>query len=57
MFRTLALSGFLLAAAVTVTAASPADLESRRKAMKDLLAEQWEYTLSHSPEFASILGD
>lgn len=33
------------------------DLESRRKALKDLLAEHWEYTLSHSPEFASILGD
>ena len=57
MFRTLALSGFLLAAGVTVTAASPSDLESRRQAMKDLLAQQWEYTLSHSPEFASILGD
>jgi uncharacterized protein (DUF885 family) len=57
MFRTLAWSGFLLAAGVTVTAASPAELESRRKAMKDLLTEQWEYTLSHSPEFASILGD
>ena len=60
MFRTLALSGFLLAAGLNLTdlaAASPADLESRRKAMKDLLAEQWEYTLSHSPEFASILGD
>lgn len=57
MFRTLAWSGFLLAAGMTVAAASPAELESRRKAMKDLLAEQWDYTLSHSPEFASILGD
>jgi uncharacterized protein (DUF885 family) len=37
--------------------AAPADLESRRKAMKDLLAEQWKYNLSHNPEFASILGD
>jgi uncharacterized protein (DUF885 family) len=42
---------------LTLTAATPADLESRRKAMKDLLAEQWEYNLSHNPEFASILGD
>ena len=33
------------------------DLEARRKALQGLLAEQWEYTLSHSPEFASILGD
>jgi uncharacterized protein (DUF885 family) len=42
---------------LSLTAAPPADLESRRKAMKDLLAEQWEYNLSHNPEFASILGD
>ncbi len=33
------------------------DLAARRKALADLLAEQWEYTLSTSPEFASILGD
>src|SRR4029078_10912544 len=29
----------------------------RRKALNDLLAEQWEYNLSENPEFASILGD
>jgi len=34
-----------------------APLEARRKALNDLLAEQWEYNLKHSPEFASILGD
>src|SRR5215471_641164 len=33
------------------------DLESRRKALNSLLAEQWEYTLRTSPIFASILGD
>src|SRR4051794_27694233 len=38
------------------TKASP-PLESRRKALNDLLAEQWEYTLQTSPEFATILGD
>lgn len=32
-------------------------LEARRKALTDLLAEQWEYNLRTSPEFASILGD
>src|SRR5687767_14687556 len=37
--------------------AGASDLETRRKALNDLLAEQWEYTLQHSPEFASILGD
>jgi uncharacterized protein (DUF885 family) len=44
---------------LTAVAATPpaADLEARRKALNDLLAEQWEYTLKTSPEFASILGD
>jgi uncharacterized protein (DUF885 family) len=56
MLRALTVSGFLMAAGLTLTAAPP-DLESRRKAMKDLLAEHWEYTLSNNPEFASILGD
>lgn len=32
-------------------------VEARRKQLNDLLAEQWEYTLRTSPEFASILGD
>ena len=33
------------------------DLQARREALNKLLAEQWEYSLSTSPEFASILGD
>jgi uncharacterized protein (DUF885 family) len=37
--------------------ASPADVETRRKALNDLLAERWEYQLRTSPEYASILGD
>jgi uncharacterized protein (DUF885 family) len=36
---------------------SAADLDRRRVALRDLLSEQWEYTLRTSPEFASILGD
>lgn len=36
---------------------SAADLDKRRKALADLLKEQWEYTLRTNPEFASILGD
>ncbi|HTO88569.1 MAG TPA: DUF885 family protein [Thermoanaerobaculia bacterium] len=45
--------------AISAGAATPpaGDVEARRKAFQSLLAEQWEYTLSHSPEFASILGD
>ncbi len=34
-----------------------ADLETRRKALNDLLHEQWEYTLRINPIFASIIGD
>ena len=40
-----------------VLTASPADLEARRKALNDLLHEQWEYSLRTSPIYASILGD
>jgi len=40
-----------------LAANSPADLEARRKALNDLLHEQWEYTLRTSPIYASILGD
>jgi uncharacterized protein (DUF885 family) len=33
------------------------DLAARRAKLTALLAEQWEYTMKHSPEFASIIGD
>lgn len=36
---------------------SQSSLEARRKALNDLLAEQWEYKLRTSPIFASFLGD
>jgi len=36
---------------------TPSDLEARRKALSDLLREQWEYTMRTSPIYASILGD
>jgi uncharacterized protein (DUF885 family) len=52
------LCGVLLASVAMTALAAPADdLAARRKSFQDLLAEHWEYTLSHSPEFASILGD
>ncbi len=41
----------------TLRAADMPSLDARRKALNDLLAEQWEYTLRTSPTFASILGD
>jgi uncharacterized protein (DUF885 family) len=52
------LAGLLLAATSAWAAPAPSsDLQARRDALKKLLDEQWEYTLSHSPELASILGD
>ncbi|MGA3090421.1 MAG: DUF885 domain-containing protein [Terriglobales bacterium] len=52
----------LLTFAVVVSAAlsaanPPAGLDARRKALNDLLHEQWEYTMRTSPIYASILGD
>jgi uncharacterized protein (DUF885 family) len=44
-------------AAPAGTTAKMSNLDARRKALDDLLKEQWEYNLSTSPEFASILGD
>ncbi|MGO9273919.1 MAG: DUF885 domain-containing protein [Terriglobia bacterium] len=43
--------------AASIAAQSPPSLESRRKALNDLLAEHWEYRLRNSPLFASFLGD
>jgi uncharacterized protein (DUF885 family) len=41
-----------------VFASNPvSDLEARRKALNDLLHEQWEYTMRTNPIYASILGD
>ncbi|MCW8807177.1 MAG: DUF885 family protein [Rhodanobacter sp.] len=37
--------------------AASTDVASRVKALNALLAEQWQYKLEHSPEFATILDD
>jgi len=43
---------------ICLSAAGPAaDLESRRKALNDLLNEQWEYNMRTDPIYASTLGD
>ncbi|MFC5527197.1 DUF885 domain-containing protein [Rhodanobacter ginsengisoli] len=44
-------------AAPAAQAASTADVATRVKALNALLAEQWQYNLKNSPEFATILGD
>lgn len=53
----LVLAVILFASTASAGELSAADLDKRRKALADLLKEQWEYTLRTSPEFASILGD
>jgi uncharacterized protein (DUF885 family) len=47
----------LIPATMAAAANPPADLETRRKALNDLLHERWEYTMRTSPIYASILGD
>jgi uncharacterized protein (DUF885 family) len=57
--RSLVLSALLTSLLCSSALAAPpkSDVEDRRKALNDLLAERWEYTLRTSPIFASILGD
>ncbi len=48
---------FALLSAGFAKAQSPAGLAARRKALDDLLAERWEYSLRTQPIFATIVGD
>jgi len=45
------------AVGATAFAAPATDVATRVKALNDLLAEQWQWNLKESPEFATILGD
>ncbi len=59
VMRNLALSlatTLLILSALASAAATP-DLEARRKALDDLLQEQWDYTMRMHPIYASFLGD
>lgn len=49
--------GLLATSATSLTAADTAGLDARRNQLKKLLADEWEYQLRESPEFASIIGD
>jgi uncharacterized protein (DUF885 family) len=57
MFATAILSVLIVSTVVSAAEPTAADLDKRRKALDDLIAEQWEYQLRTSPEYASILGD
>ncbi len=48
---------FLIVCGALATAQTVSTVEDRRKALNDLLAEQWEYKLRSSPIGASFLGD
>src|SRR5207244_5249583 len=52
-----AVAVILFASTASPNELSAAGLDKRRKALADLLKEQWEYSLRINPEFASILGD
>jgi len=41
----------------TVKCAETKSLDARRQELKQLIAEQWEYTMQEAPEFATIIGD
>ncbi len=47
----------LVSSSLSAAELSAASLDKRRKALNDLLNEQWEYTLRTGPEFASLIGD
>ncbi|MBZ5516871.1 MAG: DUF885 family protein [Acidobacteriia bacterium] len=50
-------TSLLTLAGLAAGAPAPSDLDARRRVLSDLMGEQWEYTLSTKPEYASILGD
>ena len=56
MRRVFCLSALVLTLSAIAVSAD-AGLEARRKALNDLLQEQWEYTMLHNPIYASSLGD
>src|ERR1700738_48012 len=41
----------------STTSADTANLEARRKQLNQLIADEWEYEMRESPEFATIVGD
>ena len=52
-------AGAPVAPASAASAPDPlaATLDARRQQLRDVIADQWEYTMRTSPEYASVLGD
>lgn len=57
LFRRVCCISLFLSPILFAQAMSQTSVEERRKALNDLLAEQWDYTMRTQPEFASLLGD
>src|SRR6185369_3504178 len=53
----LLLTAFVCLPSVNADEFSAASLDKRRRALQDLLKEQWDDSLRRAPEYASILGD
>lgn len=47
----------LLSSLTSVYGQNPQTLDARRKQLKQLISEEWQYELRESPEFATVLGD
>jgi uncharacterized protein (DUF885 family) len=55
--RRAALPAIVLSLAAGAALAQAQSLEARRQQLKQLLADEWQYELRESPEFATIIGD
>jgi len=51
------LSVAMVSMSKSLVSADNASLEARRDQLKKLLADQWEYEMRESPEFATMIGD
>ena len=51
------LSALMVGMTTSLTAADNTSLDTRRNQLNKLLADEWEYEMRESPEFASMIGD
>ncbi len=53
----LLLSALILGMTSSLPAADSSSIDARREQLKKLLADEWEYEMRESPEFATMIGD